>query len=69
MVLIAELGPDMAHIEVIDEGADTVPRPRISEADDCTGRGLWLVSQLSAKWGYVLPARNAVLCGWTYLQR
>jgi anti-sigma regulatory factor (Ser/Thr protein kinase) len=51
VVSIAELGPDMAHIEVIDEGADTVPRPRISEADDCTGRGLWLVSQLSAKWG------------------
>ncbi|GGO81683.1 hypothetical protein GCM10012289_71220 [Nonomuraea cavernae] len=50
-LVIADVGPEMVHVEVIDEGAGTVPRPRVSDFDDCTGRGLWLVSQLSAKWG------------------
>ncbi|MEU0564323.1 ATP-binding protein [Nonomuraea sp. NPDC005983] len=39
------------RVEVADDGADTVPRPREFGDGDCHGRGLWLVEQVAAKWG------------------
>ncbi|MGW6496056.1 ATP-binding protein [Nonomuraea angiospora] len=50
-VTIYEVCDDLARIEVIDEGAATVPKPRESSEDDCCGRGLWLVQQASIRWG------------------
>ncbi|MFF4624392.1 ATP-binding protein [Nonomuraea jabiensis] len=50
-VTIYEVCDDLARIEVIDEGASTVPKPRESSEDDCCGRGLWLVQQTSIRWG------------------
>lgn len=50
-VTIYEVCDDLARIEVIDEGASTVPRPRESSEGDCCGRGLWLVQQTSIRWG------------------
>ncbi|MFC5813879.1 ATP-binding protein [Nonomuraea harbinensis] len=41
----------LARIEVIDEGAATVPRSRRSGDDECGGRGLWLVEQTAIRWG------------------
>jgi anti-sigma regulatory factor (Ser/Thr protein kinase) len=41
----------LARIEVTDDGADTVPRPYVSDGMDCGGRGLLLVDQVSAAWG------------------
>ncbi|WP_431924941.1 ATP-binding protein [Nonomuraea jabiensis] len=57
-VTIYEVCDDLARIEVIDEGASTVPRPRESSEGDCCGRGLWLVQQMSCRWGTrPLPVR------------
>ncbi|WP_214635067.1 ATP-binding protein [Nonomuraea sp. NEAU-A123] len=42
---------EIVRVEVTDDGADTVPRARESGDDDCHGRGLWLVEQISLKWG------------------
>ncbi|MDA0632537.1 ATP-binding protein [Nonomuraea sp. MCN248] len=41
----------LARIEVIDEGAATVPLPRRSGDEECGGRGLWLVQQTAIRWG------------------
>ncbi|MDA0632339.1 ATP-binding protein [Nonomuraea sp. MCN248] len=41
----------LARIEVIDEGAATVPRSRRPGDDECGGRGLWLVEQTAIRWG------------------
>ncbi|MFC4007819.1 ATP-binding protein [Nonomuraea purpurea] len=51
VVGVAAIGDALARIEVIDEGALTVPRPRKAGVGDCHGRGLWLVEQVSARWG------------------
>jgi len=61
-LLIADLGPELAHVEVIDAGAATEPRLRVSGLRDCTGRGLWLVSHLATAWGVRAsgPKRGAV---------
>ena len=50
-VEVIALSAELSSIEVTDDGADTVPRPRPATDDDCHGRGLWLVDQVSAKWG------------------
>ncbi|GLW07434.1 ATP-binding protein [Microtetraspora sp. NBRC 13810] len=52
-VLIGYRGDGTARIEVIDEGAATVPAPREPdhETPDESGRGLWLVQALSREWG------------------
>jgi anti-sigma regulatory factor (Ser/Thr protein kinase) len=42
---------EIVRVEVTDDGADTVPRVRVPGGDDCHGRGLWLVEQVSLKWG------------------
>ncbi|MEU8247630.1 ATP-binding protein [Nonomuraea sp. NPDC048916] len=41
----------MARIEVIDEGASAVPRPRVPDQEHQNGRGLWLVERSSLRWG------------------
>ncbi|MEV0593825.1 ATP-binding protein [Nonomuraea cavernae] len=45
------VGGQLARIEVTDDGADTVPRPRLSDDLDSRGRGLRLVARLSTAWG------------------
>ena len=41
-----------AYIEVIDDGsAATVPEVRNADADECGGRGLWLVEAVAVSWG------------------
>ncbi|MEV6151265.1 ATP-binding protein [Nonomuraea sp. NPDC052129] len=51
MVTVFEVGDALARIEVLDEGALTVPKPREPDGCDCHGRGLWLVQQTSTRWG------------------
>ncbi|MBF8188528.1 ATP-binding protein [Nonomuraea sp. K274] len=50
-VNVFEIGDALARIEVIDEGAPTVPKPREPGDGECRGRGLWLVQQTSVRWG------------------
>lgn len=50
-VKVFEVGDALARIEVIDEGAATVPYPRRSSDEECGGRGLWLVQQTAIRWG------------------
>lgn len=50
-VKVVEVGDALARIEVIDEGAATVARPRRSGDDECGGRGLWIVQRSSTRWG------------------
>ncbi|WP_433509241.1 ATP-binding protein [Nonomuraea sp. CA-143628] len=45
------LGSALTRIEVTDDGADTVPRPRLSDGLASRGRGLRLVEQIAAAWG------------------
>lgn len=40
-----------ARIEVIDDGAATVPSAREPDLNSLSGRGLWMVGQISAAWG------------------
>lgn len=48
---VVDTGDGLIGIEVLDEGAATVPFPRIPGDGELCGRGLWLVDELSAKWG------------------
>ncbi|MEU4230752.1 ATP-binding protein [Nonomuraea sp. NPDC026600] len=48
---VVAVDAEIVRVEVTDDGADTVPRARVSSGDDCHGRGLWLVEQISLKWG------------------
>ncbi|WP_433515936.1 hypothetical protein ACQP2T_10340 [Nonomuraea sp. CA-143628] len=50
-VEVVAVDAEVVRVEVTDDGADTVPRSRVSSVDDCHGRGLWLVEQISLKWG------------------
>ncbi|WP_433512700.1 ATP-binding protein [Nonomuraea sp. CA-143628] len=50
-VKVAAVGAEMAYIEVIDEGAATIPRARTAGADDCGGRGLRIVEMFAVGWG------------------
>ncbi|MEV6151313.1 ATP-binding protein [Nonomuraea sp. NPDC052129] len=50
-VKVAAVGAEMAYIEVLDEGAATVPRARTAGADDCGGRGLQIVEMFAVAWG------------------
>ncbi|WP_344864222.1 ATP-binding protein [Planomonospora alba] len=44
--------PDGVHVEVVDAGsAVSTPAARVPEADEDSGRGLWLVDLLSVAWG------------------
>lgn len=45
------IGTDVARIEVTDDGARTIPCPRVSDDLDCRGRGMRLVEQFSITWG------------------
>ncbi|MEU4577605.1 ATP-binding protein [Nonomuraea sp. NPDC023979] len=53
LVIVAawEINNKTVRIEVTDEGALTIPRPRDPDATDCHGRGLLLVEKMSARWG------------------
>ncbi|MEV4390553.1 ATP-binding protein [Nonomuraea sp. NPDC049607] len=44
-------GDGLARIEVIDEGSATLPRPRTPDDGNPHGRGLYLVEQVSKRWG------------------
>jgi anti-sigma regulatory factor (Ser/Thr protein kinase) len=48
---VVGFGADMARIEVTDDGARTVPCPRVSDDLDSRGRGLRLVERISITWG------------------
>ncbi|WP_433515981.1 ATP-binding protein [Nonomuraea sp. CA-143628] len=62
VVELAEISDGLSRIEVMDEGAGTVPRPRESDDDACHGRGLRLVEQVSARWGvYPGPLGGSVV--------
>ena len=51
-VEVSSLDAVTAYIEVIDDGsAVTVPEVHNADADECGGRGLWLVEALAAGWG------------------
>ncbi|MEU4223597.1 ATP-binding protein [Nonomuraea sp. NPDC026600] len=50
-VEVVAVDAEIVRVEVTDDGADAVPRSRVSGGDDCHGRGLWLVEQISLKWG------------------
>jgi anti-sigma regulatory factor (Ser/Thr protein kinase) len=50
-VEVRAISDALVRIEVTDEGARTSPCPRESGGEDCHGRGLWLVEQVSARWG------------------
>lgn len=50
-VEVIAVDAEIVRVEVTDDGADTVPRSRESGDDGCHGRGLWLVEQISLKWG------------------
>ena len=51
-VEVSSLNAVTAYIEVIDDGsAVTVPEVRNADADECGGRGLWLVEAVAARWG------------------
>ena len=50
-VEVVAVDAEIVRVEVTDDGAVTVPRARVSDVDDCHGRGLWLVEQVSLKWG------------------
>jgi anti-sigma regulatory factor (Ser/Thr protein kinase) len=52
------IGYGLARIEVTDEGGATLPRLRDADDDDCHGRGLRLVEQMSQQWGVRLDARG-----------
>jgi anti-sigma regulatory factor (Ser/Thr protein kinase) len=52
------IGDGLARIEVTDEGGTTLPQPRDADDDDCHGRGLRLVEQMSQQWGVRLDARG-----------
>ncbi|MEO3799094.1 ATP-binding protein [Nonomuraea sp. B1E8] len=51
VVKVFEVSGALARIEVIDQGAPTVPQPREPADSDSRGRGLWLVQQTSIRWG------------------
>jgi anti-sigma regulatory factor (Ser/Thr protein kinase) len=44
---------DHLRVEVTDEGPGMVPRPRATEPDEHGGFGLFIVEQLSRRWGVV----------------
>ncbi|MEU4234482.1 ATP-binding protein [Nonomuraea sp. NPDC026600] len=48
---VVAVDAEVVRVEVTDDGADTVPQARESGGDDCHGRGLWLVEQVSLRWG------------------
>ncbi|HUR02130.1 MAG TPA: ATP-binding protein, partial [Nonomuraea sp.] len=50
-VEVVAVDAEIVRVEVTDDGADTAPRAQVSGDDDCHGRGLWLVEQVSLKWG------------------
>ncbi|MFG1941788.1 ATP-binding protein [Nonomuraea sp. NPDC048826] len=50
-VRVFEVTDALARVEVIDEGAATVPHPRRPGEEECGGRGLWLVQQSAIRWG------------------
>ncbi|MBE1584577.1 ATP-binding protein [Nonomuraea angiospora] len=51
IVVVTEIGDALARIEVTDEGPIMVPRPRLAREDECCGRGLQIVEDLSSRWG------------------
>lgn len=50
-VEVSAISDALVRIEVTDEGARSVPRAHEPGDEDCHGRGLWLVEQVSARWG------------------
>ncbi|MFI6174905.1 ATP-binding protein [Nonomuraea sp. NPDC051191] len=57
-------GASRARIEVTDDGADTVPRPRSPENLDLRGRGLKLVEDVSTAWGLRRLGHSRQLTVW-----
>ncbi|MFC4015444.1 hypothetical protein ACFOY2_50115, partial [Nonomuraea purpurea] len=64
VVDVVGVGTDLARIEVTDDGADTIPRPRLSDGLDSRGRGLRLVEQISTAWGLRQLGRSRHLTVW-----
>ncbi|MFC4013895.1 hypothetical protein ACFOY2_42175, partial [Nonomuraea purpurea] len=64
VVDVVGVGTDLARIEVTDDGADTIPRPRSSDGLDSGGRGLRLVEQISTTWGLRRLGRSRHLTVW-----
>jgi anti-sigma regulatory factor (Ser/Thr protein kinase) len=50
VTLVAAIGGDAVHIDVIDAGSESAPRVRGDHTGE-SGRGLLLVDQLSDRWG------------------
>ncbi len=50
-VKMRKAGEGLVRVEVVDQGAPTIPVPREPDLESLTGRGLWLIDQLSAQWG------------------
>ncbi|MFG1709884.1 ATP-binding protein [Nonomuraea sp. M3C6] len=59
-VVVREIGDAIARIDVIDQGARTVPRMRESSETDCSGRGLRIVGETAIRWG----VSDDALGGW-----
>jgi len=55
-VEVTEVDDALVRIEVIDEGALTLPRPQAVRDEACHGRGLRLVEHMSVQWGVRLKA-------------
>jgi anti-sigma regulatory factor (Ser/Thr protein kinase) len=55
-VEVTQVNGTLARIEVIDEGALTLPHSRAVSDDACHGRGLRLVEHVSERWGMRLKA-------------
>jgi anti-sigma regulatory factor (Ser/Thr protein kinase) len=49
--LHATVYPDRVRVEVVDHGPGFEPRPRGPDQDSHSGWGLYLVDQLSDRWG------------------
>ncbi|GAA0963063.1 ATP-binding protein [Actinocorallia libanotica] len=44
-------GPDEVTVAVTDQGSDREPTARPADAEEVSGRGLWMVELLSLRWG------------------
>lgn len=56
------VAPAYIQMEVEDGGPGFEPRPRLPEADQTGGRGLWLVDRLASAWGVSIGPGTTVWC-------
>ncbi|GAA3241154.1 ATP-binding protein [Actinocorallia longicatena] len=60
---LIDLGGDVLRVEVVDDGAATVPTPRRSDTTSLGGRGLELIQDLTERSGWD-PIGSDALCTW-----